>query len=399
MKTSEAATLAERALALVHADPVLYATRAAIARDSGVSEKKLEALFASAVQRAPEEVIAREKIRLACERLVAGRVRSADVSQALGFESTSAFEELFRQQTGMTPRGYARLRTSSRFTIVLPDDYRAEYAVRTQGRDQESVSERAAGDQLQKAVVSEGETLLLSIRLSGRHAHCSVLSGRATAAHRAARRLLGLDIDPRPFEAHIEATPALRPLLGRRRGLRIPQTATVFEAIAWSIVGQQVNLAFAFKLRRAMIELAGPRCGAFLAHPDAPRVANLDYSDLTRRQFSRSKAEYLIDTARLIASGRVDPEAWPRQSAAAVSAALTAIRGIGPWSANYVMMRGCAFRDCVPLGDTGLTSSLHEFFRLRQRPDAKRTERLMRVFSPYRSLATFHLWMRKGEPA
>jgi AraC family transcriptional regulator of adaptative response / DNA-3-methyladenine glycosylase II len=56
------------------------------------------------------------------------------------------------------------------------------------------------------------------------------------------------------------------------------------------------------------------------------------------------------------------------------------------------MMRSLGFGDCVPLGDTGVSSGLRALFRLEERPDSDAVRRLMRVFSPYRSLATTHLW-------
>jgi AraC family transcriptional regulator, regulatory protein of adaptative response / DNA-3-methyladenine glycosylase II len=59
---------------------------------------------------------------------------------------------------------------------------------------------------------------------------------------------------------------------------------------------------------------------------------------------------------------------------------------------NYVMMRGLGFADCVPYGDTGVTSGLQKLLALDTRPDAEATRRLMLPFAPYRSLATAHLW-------
>jgi AraC family transcriptional regulator of adaptative response / DNA-3-methyladenine glycosylase II len=71
---------------------------------------------------------------------------------------------------------------------------------------------------------------------------------------------------------------------------------------------------------------------------------------------------------------------------------LLALHGMGPWSVNYVMMRVLGFADCLPLGDTSVTSGLQHLLALEDRPDADATRRLMSVFSPYRSLATAHLW-------
>lgn len=271
------------------------------------------------------------------------------------------------------------------FRITLPGDYTPRYALRYMSRDPESVSERGDATSFAKALLIEGKPAVVRVDFSDRYARVSSDASRS-AVEPAVLRLLGLPFDPAPFEAKH------RRLVGPRRGMRVPQTATVFEAIVWAICGQQVNLAFAFKLRRAVIELAGKRMDGMYAHPDPAAVARLDYDDLTRRQFSRRKAEYLIDVAR---SG-MDFEAL-RDSHLQTPDSLLTIRGFGIWSANYVMMRGCGFADCVPVGDSGLTSSLQEFYRLDTRPDAEETLALMKRFAPYRSLATFHFWMRKSD--
>ncbi len=271
------------------------------------------------------------------------------------------------------------------FRITLPGDYTPRYALRYMSRDPESVSERGDATSFVKALLIDGKPVLVRVDFSDRYARVSSDASRS-AVEPAVLRLLGLPFDPAPFEAKH------RRLVGPRRGMRVPQTATVFEAIVWAICGQQVNLAFAFKLRRAVIELAGKRVDGMYAHPDPAAVARLDYDDLTRRQFSRRKAEYLIDVAR---SG-MDFEGMRAQTGMS-ALQLEQIRGFGIWSANYVMMRGCGFADCVPVGDSGLTSSLQEFYRLDTRPDAEKTLALMKRFAPYRSLATFHFWMRKSD--
>jgi hypothetical protein len=121
-------------------------------------------------------------------------------------------------------------------------------------------------------------------------------------------------------------------------------------------------------------------------------VAALDPADLLPLQFSRQKAGYVVATARLVASGRLDLAALAAMSATRAERTLLAVRGLGPWSVNYLMMRALGFPDCVPLGDTGVTGGLRSLFKLEERPDLDATRRLMSVFSPYRSLATAHLW-------
>ena len=110
--------------------------------------------------------------------------------------------------------------------------------------------------------------------------------------------------------------------------------------------------------------------------------------------FSNAKARYLIDTAQAIIAESLPLASYHRKSATRIERELLALRGIGPWTAQYVLMRSFGFSDCVPVGDSGLTSSLQAFFQLEQRPDRSTTLALMAAFSPYRSLATFHLWQR-----
>jgi 3-methyladenine DNA glycosylase/8-oxoguanine DNA glycosylase len=273
-----------------------------------------------------------------------------------------------------------------RFTIALPRDFSPRFALRYMTRDPESLTERGDTGSFAKAMLIGGKPSVVQVELGTETAVVRTSAPRSQA-ERPILRLLGLPFDPSPFEAKHGR------LVGPRRGMRVPQTSTVFESVVWAVCGQQVNLAFAFKLRRAVIELAGMKVDGMHAHPEPADVARLDYSDLTRRQFSRRKAEYLIDVAR---SG-IDFEALPESDPAAVDERLRAIRGFGVWSANYVMMRGCGFADCVPVGDSGLTSSLQDFYGLDVRPDAEKTLALMKRFAPYRSLATFHFWMRKSD--
>jgi 3-methyladenine DNA glycosylase/8-oxoguanine DNA glycosylase len=177
----------------------------------------------------------------------------------------------------------------------------------------------------------------------------------------------------------------------RRRGLRVPLLPTSFEALCWAIIGQQINLRFASALRRAMIALVGERIGDMRAHPTPDALAGLNASELTTRRYSRSKARYLIDAAQAVAVGTLDIENVANGSAIAAEQALVAQRGIGVWTARYVLMRS-GFADAAPVGDSGLATALQRLCDLSERPDADHTARLMRRFAPHRSLASSHLW-------
>jgi len=345
-----------------------------VAREAGLDRRALEALLIEHYHAGAELLLRRARVR-------AGTGSDAD----------------FLAVAAMPRAAFRRLGASRSFTLSLPAPYHRAVALRWLGRDAESRTEGVRGTSMVKALLFDGAPALLRIDLGAASARCTldrpVSPTAMRKAHVAAVRMLGLGVDPAPFERRAGRDPLLRRLVKGRRGLRVPLTSSIFEALLWTVAGQQVNLAFAYRLRRVVIELTGAPAGdGFLAHPSPAAVARLDYDDLTRRQWSRRKAEYAIDVARSIAGGALDAESLPDAPATAVRETLEALRGLGVWSANYVMMRGCGFADCVPLGDSGLASALEHFFSLGHRPDRAGTDDLMRPFAPYRSLATFHFW-------
>jgi len=127
-------------------------------------------------------------------------------------------------------------------------------------------------------------------------------------------------------------------------------------------------------------------------------VANLDLSELASRRYSRSKARYLIEAAQAVAGGKLEIENLGDGSAIAAEKALVAQRGIGTWTARYVLMRG-GFADAAPVGDSALATALQRLHGLPERPDADQSARLMSRFAPHRSLATMHLWTYLKEAA
>jgi AraC family transcriptional regulator of adaptative response / DNA-3-methyladenine glycosylase II len=173
----------------------------------------------------------------------------------------------------------------------------------------------------------------------------------------------------------------------------------VLDGLLWCIIGQQINLPFACLLKRRLVESTGTRlAGGLFALPAPERIASLEPDDLRPWQYSRQKAEYLIGAARLVAARTLDLGALAGMSATRAERTLLAVRGLGPWSVNYLLMRSLGFADCIPLGDTGVTSGLQALLGLEERPDADATLRLMSVFSPHRSLATAHLWQINRPP-
>jgi AraC family transcriptional regulator of adaptative response / DNA-3-methyladenine glycosylase II len=383
--------------ARVRAEPGACADAAALARACGVSQTKLGDLLRVHAHMTPAAWLKREHVRAACRLLLESSARVVEVGHAAGFESESAFHRQFLALTRMTPGAYRGLNGATVFMLQLPTGYRANEILAYHARDPNSPCERVQGATISKALVIGGRAVVLEISLEPEAAWCRIHGAKLdergiAAAHTAAVRMLGLNHDVAGFETRAARDPRMAAITERRRGLRLPLTPSGFEGLAWGIIGQQINIAFACSLRRELLELAGTEVEGMRAHPDAARVAELRVDDLARRRFSRSKAEYLIGAARAAVEGRIAPEALGDGSAVAAERDLTQLRGVGTWTARYMLMRGAGFADCAPVGDVALAAALQRLVGSAERPVPAEVEVLMRPFAPHRSLATFHLW-------
>ncbi len=389
--------LFEALAARVRAEPAAHADAAALARACGVSLTKLGDLLRVHAHMTPASWLKREHARAACRLLLETEQRVVDVGHAAGFESESAFHRQFLAITRMTPGAYRGLNGASVFMLQLPGGYRAAEVLAYHARDPASPCERVDGTSIYKALPLDGATAVLEMSLEPQAAWCRVHSDEKLAprsvetVHGVAVRMLGLNGDVAPFEARAARDARMAALLARRRGLRLPLTPSEFEGLSWAIIGQQINIAFASSLRRELLALAGTPVRGMVAHPSAARVADMSVSDLTKRRFSRSKAEYLIGAAQAVASGTLSVPLAER-SAVAAERDLTRVRGIGTWTARYALMRGAGFADCAPVGDVALAAALQKLTAADTRPPPDEVARLMQPFAPYRSLATFHLW-------
>jgi AraC family transcriptional regulator of adaptative response / DNA-3-methyladenine glycosylase II len=400
----------EALLAAVRRDPASFAGAAAMAESAGVSAAKLRRGFLDHFHTTPQAVLLAARVGRAEELLARGE-RVANAAGTVGFAGLADLREPFLRATGLTPEAFRALGRMPEFVLALPKDFLPGPTLRSWGRDAASLTERVDGSRILRTLRSQqAGAALVEIEIANGAARCRVEAERpidpatVRAAHRVARRTLGLvdghggAVEVGTFERRLLRTRATARLVARRRGLRIPLTADPFEALTWAVLGQQVNLAFAFTLRRNLLSLAGvPAPRGMRAHATPAEVAALDPADLVRRQLSRSKAQYVVELSRAVAGGELPLDALHGAAASRIEEALLARRGVGPWTAAYVMLRGYGLADCVPVGDAGLGLALQRYHDLDERPDAARTRALMAPFAPHRSFATFHFWSSLGD--
>ena len=294
--------------------------------------------------------------------------------------------------------------TSQAVSIPLPPDYRSADVLSFHARDAERLAEQVDGQRIRKAVLLDGVPVLLDVALGPAEAVCRIDAdggfdaAMLARAQEALRNILGLRIDPAPFAAFVRDDPVFGPLVARQPGLRIVQSATVFEALTWAVIGQQINLPFAISLRRTFIQQAGRAHGSGLwCYPEALDVARLDVEELTSRKFSRAKAETLLRVARMAVDGEL-PLAQDDDPARAAEK-LLAIKGIGPWTVNYTLLRGYGYADCSLEGDVAVRGALGRLLGEAEKPNQARTQAWLARYRPHRTMAAAYLWASLSQPA
>lgn len=211
------------------------------------------------------------------------------------------------------------------------------------------------------------------------------------------REWFDFDTDLLPFYEMAGKDPLLVQTLGRFHGLRCVGISDLFEALCWGIIGQQINLAFAYTLKRRFVEAYGQsreREGrTFWQFPVPENIAALKPEDMASMQMTSKKSEYLVGVAKLMAEGSLSKQSLlGLGDFEAIEKQLTGIRGIGPWTANYVLMRCLRLPNAFPIADVGLHNSIKALTGSSEKPAISEIRRMAEGWKGWESYATFYLW-------
>ncbi len=206
-----------------------------------------------------------------------------------------------------------------------------------------------------------------------------------------------LGTDLMPFYQMAQGDPLLRGLVNQYYGLRIVGVRDLFEALCWAIIGQQINLRFAYTLKRRFIETFGTAVcqndQTYWIFPTPARVACLSPGDITPLQFTQKKSEYLIHVAQRMSTGELTKQKLlALNDFHAIEKELTAIRGIGPWTANYVTMRCLRNLSAFPIEDVGLHNAIKQQLGLGRKPTLPELREMAARWNGWEAYVTFYLW-------
>lgn len=215
--------------------------------------------------------------------------------------------------------------------------------------------------------------------------------------HHYVREWFDLDTDLRPFYEMAKKDNLLHHPVNEFYGLRNIGIPDLFEAIVWGILGQQINLAYAYTLKRRFVETFGSSIEweghRYWIFPKAKDIANLTVEDLAPLKMTIKKCEYLIGVAQLIVEGSLSKSLIKRMgSVKEAERMLVKIRGIGPWTANYVLMRCLRFPSAFPIDDVGLHNAIKHLTGATEKPTKEEIAKLAVPWRGWESYATFYLW-------
>jgi AraC family transcriptional regulator, regulatory protein of adaptative response / DNA-3-methyladenine glycosylase II len=380
-----------------------------IAARFGWSSRQIRRMVQKELGVSPIELVLTRRLLLAKQLLTETTLPVIDIAFASGFSSLRRFNDAFSARYGMPP---SRLRRAAKgadttlsresFTLQLayrpPFDWHGmmEFVAARALKGVEWVHDdayyRTAQLGLNKGWIGvrhapDKRALLVELTHSLTPVLPAVL-GRL-------RHAFDLSARPDVIAAKLGETELLADLVADNPGLRVPGAFDGFELAVRAILGQQITVKAATTLAGRFVATLGepidtPHAGLTHSSPTAERVAVATVDALVSLGILESRARSIVALAAEVATGRLrlEPGAPPDETVAR----LTALPGIGTWTAQYIAMRALRWPDAFPKEDVALRKRLGGV-------TAARAEELSQAWRPWRSYATLHLWQRGGRPA
>jgi len=210
------------------------------------------------------------------------------------------------------------------------------------------------------------------------------------------REWFDLDTDLKPFYTMASEDKLLRDLVTQYHGYRIVALPDLFESLVWGVMGQQINVQFAYTIKQRFVELYGDKIEFEGEHyylfPTAKRVSVLKLEELLPLQFSRQKALYTILIAQAFVTGAVSKQKLKGMSLNEAKEELIKIKGVGNWTANYALMKTFRYPDAFPLEDVAIHNAIRKLKKMKAKPSIDQVKRIFRKYKGWEAYATLYLW-------
>ena len=370
----------------------------------GVGDRHLRRLFDRHVGASPLAVAQTRRLLFAKRLIDETVLPMTEVALAAGFGSVRRFNAAVRRTYDRSPRALRRLRAPAsadrtavtlRLPFLPPYDWDTMLAFLA-ARAIPGVEAVTAGVYRRTIACGRGHGVV-TVRPAPGSAHLVATIHVTEVAHLASavtrlRRLFDLDADVQTIGEHLAGDARLAPLVAARPGLRVPGAWDAFELAVRAILGQQVSVAAATTLAGRLVAAHGVPLATPVAD-DAlrfvfPEPAVLAAADLTAIGLTRARARALAAFAAAVAREPDILSTAPSLDAAVER--LTALEGVGDWTAHYIAMRALREPDAFPAADLGLRRVLATETG---RPNTRAVLAAAERWRPWRAYAVLHLWL------
>jgi len=366
-----------------------------LAAKLSVTDRHLRRVFQQEFGVAPVEYAQTQRLLLGKRLLTDTRMPVIDVAMASGFASLRRFNHLFRTRYRMTP---LELRKSAP-TREAQRDFRFDLAYRPP-YDWEAMLDFLSRRAIPGVEHVEGREYRRTLRIvRGGQAHAGMIRVSPIAKRSAVRvvvseslarvlpSVLGRVKHLLDLSCHPDEVLAVLGDLAKNPGLRVPGCVDGFEIAVRAILGQQVTVVAAARIAHRLVE----RFGEVLEgdgtlnrlFPTAATLAAADPSDIAACGIIGARARAISSLAREVDAGRLSLERTAPLDA--TIAALKAVRGIGPWTAQYIAMRALGWPDAFPHPDVAAMKAMSQ-------KSAAAALRHAEQWRPWRAYALIHLW-------
>lgn len=203
--------------------------------------------------------------------------------------------------------------------------------------------------------------------------------------------VLFAELDLKPFYHLAAKDSRLKEMVRKLYGLKPMRPSSLFEMAVIAITEQQISLAAAYHIRSRVIQRFGQSIEKQWIFPEPQVLASASLEDLQSCGLSKNKASYIHDLASKIADGTLDLNLLKALNDEKARETIMNLRGFGRWSADYILIRGLARPDSVPIDDIGIRNVVGEYLGNDVRPTADETARILEPFRPFRGLTAFYL--------
>ncbi|HEY3429616.1 MAG TPA: DNA-3-methyladenine glycosylase [Cyclobacteriaceae bacterium] len=285
--------------------------------------------------------------------------------------------------------------------ISVPKEFDYEQNLQFLKRSPKEVLHRVEEDGVVKLLKVNDELVLFKVKSTSNGLAVDFLNDRSSpSVQQYVRNFIqewfDLETDLTPFYKLAKKDELLKPLTKKHFGYRIIGQPDLFESLVWAVLGQQINLQFAYTLKQRFVETFGDKLSwkdqHYFLFPAPSRVATLGDADLLPLQFSRQKSKYSVNIAEAFASGTISKEklrGLPLQEAKEI---LMKVKGVGNWTANYALMKTFRYPDAFPLEDAGIHNAIKNLKNMKKKPTLEQVKRIFKNYKGWEAYATLYLW-------